>query len=174
MSINKVTSFPVVSKSVSFKSHKCENEYENPISRSTERNLAILSSVGVGGVVGAVVGGLTSCFGFKTKSVPFTVGAIAGAITFGLILPANLYNAKVNAFARQKEMDVFTRDRSLKTNLTEEVDKEVQNSEVSLDKKLDDNLKLQTANRGSALIVTGVDSKTQETKPESKKEATKA
>lgn len=50
-------------------------------------------------------------------------------------------------------MDVYSRDKELKSALTEEVHKEVLDPEVSLDKKLDDNLKLQTANRAQALLV---------------------
>ena len=74
-------------------------------------------------------------------------------VTAALALPSKLYNTAVNAFAREKEMDVYSRDKELKSALTEEVHKEVLDPEVSLDKKLDDNLKLQTANRAQALLV---------------------
>ena len=166
MNINKVgLGVPYSSKAAFFRGSKNENEYENPISRSTERNLAILGSAGTASILGLIAWGLTSCLGFKEKRTPIIWGVSAAALTLLLLLPANIYNTKVRAFAKQKEMDVFTRDRNLKTNLTEDVDKEVQNPEVSLDKKLDDNLKLQTANRGSALVVAGMNSQPQEAKP---------
>lgn len=142
-------------KSVQFKSNHREQEYENPVSRSMERNLAILSSVGVAGVVGAIAGGLTS-FATTNKKLWFGVGSAVAAITLAFTLPANIYNTKVNVFVKQKEMDVFSRDRNLKTNLTEEVDKEVLNENISLDKKLDDNLKLQMANRGAAVGIANM------------------
>ena len=50
-------------------------------------------------------------------------------------------------------MDVFSRDKELKSSLTEEVHKEVLDPNVSLDKKLDDNLKLQMSNRANGLFI---------------------
>ena len=141
-----------------------KTEYENPISRGTERNLAILSSVATSAVVGAVAGGLSSIL-FKNEAGKGFFGrnkwAIATGVTVGIVttalnLPAKLYNTKVNVYVKEKEMDVFSRDRDLKTNLTEEVGDEVKNPQVSLDKKLDDNLKLQMANRGSAIGIANV------------------
>lgn len=127
--------------------------YENPISRKTERNLAILGAFGGSAVVGAIVGGL-STFIFKSGiKAPVITGVIAGVAALALTLPSKIYHTAINAFTREKEMDIFSRDRALKSNLTEEVHKEVMNPEVSLDKKLDDNLKLQTANRAAALLV---------------------
>ena len=134
------------------------DEYENPVSRSTEKNLAVLKSVGWASAFGLLAAGLVSTFGYQGKKYPIIAGLAAAAVNLVLTLPAALYNTKVNAYVKQKEMDVFSRDRSLKTNLTEEVDKEVQNSEVSLDKKLDDNLKLQMANRGNAVGIANITS----------------
>lgn len=151
MNINKVGLMPYACKSQSFGNNKSDNEYENPVSRSMERNLAILETAGSSAILGLVAWGLSSGFQFQNKNVPRGIGAAVAALTLLLLLPSNLYNTKVRAFTRQKEMDVFTRDRSLKTNLTEDVDKEVQDKNVSLDKKLDDNLKLQMANRGNAI-----------------------
>lgn len=144
-----------LSKPVQFKSHHKEQEYENPVSRSMERNLAILSSVGVAGVVGVIAGGLSS-FATANKKLWFGIGAAVAAITLAFTLPANIYHTKVNVYVKEKEMDVFSRDRNLKTNLTEDVDKEVQDENVSLDKKLDDNLKLQMANRGAAVGIANM------------------
>ena len=158
-------------KSVSFKKNYNSGNYENPVSRGTERNLAILSGVASSAVFGAVVAGLTSCFTgeemaknaeskvkefCRAKKTAVWVGAAAAGIALLVTLPAKVYNTKVNAFVKQKEVDVFSRDRSLKSNLTEEVDKEVQDPDVSLDKKLDDNLKLQMANRGGALGIANI------------------
>lgn len=144
-------------KYVAFKEKGSSNEYENPISRDTERDLAKLQTIGTGAVIGGVAGGL-STFLLKPGNRKFgiLVGVAAGLLYFLFTLPSNLYNTKVNAFVKQKEMDVFSRDRNLKANLTEEVDTEVKNPDVSLDKKLDDNLKLQMANRGGAIGIANI------------------
>ena len=131
---------------------KAAPSYENPISRKKEKALATLSVIGGSAVLGAVVGGLVSCLKIGTKKSAF-IGVGTAVVTAALALPSKLYNTAVNAFAREKEMDVYSRDKELKSALTEEVHKEVLDPEVSLDKKLDDNLKLQTANRAQALLV---------------------
>lgn len=151
-----------------------DKNYENPISRRAEKNLAIWGSLCGSVVAGTIVGGIASSFkhppmekgsgfnGFmKAYKLSVIAGAIASAVYLAITLPAKIYNTKVNAFAKQKEMDVFSRDRSLKSNLTEEVDQEVQNPDVSLDKKLDDNLKLQMANRGAAIGIANVTAQSQ-------------
>lgn len=126
--------------------------YENPISRKKEKALATISVIGGSAVLGAVVGGLVSCLKIGGKKSAL-IGAGTAVVAAALTLPSKLYNTAVNAFAREKEMAVFSRDKELKSSLTEEVHKEVLDPDVSLDKKLDDNLKLQTANRAQALIV---------------------
>lgn len=170
MNVGKINlSTQKYSSSIGFKS-----EYENPVSRGTERNLAVLSSVTGSLVAGAVIYGLSSCLVktepmaektlsafFKAKKLPLGIGAAAAAIALLVTLPAKLYNTNVNAFVKQKEMDVFSRDRDLKSNLTEQVGQEVKDPEVNLDKKLDDNLKLQIANRGGAIAIANVTSQPQ-------------
>lgn len=144
------------------------DDYENPVSRRTERNLAILANTAGSLVLGAATFGLTSFLkpvekaekGFmnymKNHKLALAVGLAATAIAMIVTLPAKVYNTKVNAFVKQKEMDVFSRDRDLKSNLTEQVGTEVKDDKVSLDKKLDDNLKLQMANRASMVGIANV------------------
>lgn len=168
MNISKVgLSMPNYSATTNFKGNQSKDtEYENPVSRGTERNLAILKSTGGATVLGAIAAGVVSCcFNtekhagegfFKKNKVALLIGAATAAVSLAFTLPSALYNTKINAFVKQKEMDVFSRDRELKSNLTEEVDKEVKSSDVSLDKKLDDNLKLQMANRGTAIGIANV------------------
>jgi len=162
MNVGKISS---VSNRVNFKSNSQsqESEYENPISRKTERNLAVLKSVGWSSVFGLLAAGVVSSFKGEKITGKYSVltGLVTAAVGLLINLPPALYNTKVNAYVKQKEMDVFSRDRSLKTNLTEEVDQEVQDPEVSLDKKLDDNLKLQMANRGNAVGIADITSQPQ-------------
>ncbi|MBS4759300.1 MAG: hypothetical protein KHX03_01210 [Clostridium sp.] len=127
-------------------------QYENPISRKKEKALATLSVIGGSVVLGAVVAGLSTCLKLGAKKSAM-IGGVAAIIAAAFTLPSKLYNTTVNAFAREKEMNVYSRDKELKSSLTEEVHKEVLDPEVSLDKKLDDNLKLQMGNRAQGLYI---------------------
>ncbi len=133
--------------------------YENPINRNTEKNLAIWTSLGASSLVGASIAGIGSCFiqqGAKNRGWKLgAIGAAAGLITLALTLPSKIYNTKVNAFAREKEMDVFSRDRDLKSNIMEEVNKEVKNEEVSLDDKINHYTSVQMANNGNGMLIKG-------------------
>lgn len=144
---------------------KEDSNYENPISRKTERNLTVWTSLGGSALLGVIAGSLSTVFfpvaegakrTLKTSAWPIAIGAAVAGITMAFTLPSKVYNTKVNAFVKEKEMDVFSRDRDLKANLTEEVHNEVKDPEVSLDKKLDDNLKLQMANKGTALGIANI------------------
>lgn len=129
--------------------------YENPINRKTERNLAILKSSGAGVLVGGVAAGLTSCF-TKGKKPPIVVGVCAALATLGLMLPSKLYNTKVNAYAREKEMDVFSRQKSAQSNIYEDINDEINDENVSLDKKIEHYSTVRMADNGSGVMVKGV------------------
>ena len=136
-----------------------KNGYENPINRKAEKGLAIWGSIGGSALVGATAAGIGSCFiksGTAKRGLKLGgIGAAAGLITLALTLPAKLYDTKVKAFAREKEMDVFSRDRELKSNIMEEVDKEVKDEDVSLDQKINHYTTVQMANNGNGLLVKG-------------------
>ena len=157
MNVRSVGNFGSVSK-VNFAQNedtKAEQQtpgYENPISRKKEKALATLSVIGGSAVLGGIVAGLATCLKLSPKTSGL-IGLASAAASALLILPSKLYNTAVNAFAREKEMAVFSRDKELKSSLTEEVHKEVLDPEVSLDKKLEDNMKLQMANRAQGVII---------------------
>ena len=52
-------------------------------------------------------------------------------------------------------MDVFTRDRDLKSNIMEEVNKEVKDEDVDLDQKISHYTSVQMANNGNGMLVKG-------------------
>ena len=136
-----------------------KQEYENPVNRKTEQNLTVLQSSGVSLIAGVTAGGIASCLikeGAKHK-VPISVaaGAAVWILTAVLTLPAKLYDRSVKSFVREKEMDVFTRDRELKSNILTEVDKEVKDEDVSLDQKLNHYTSLQMANNGKGMLIKG-------------------
>lgn len=135
------------------------NGYENPINRRAEKGLAVWGSIGTSALVGATAAGIGSCFikaGANKRALKLGgIGAAAGLLTLALTLPAKLYNTKVNAFAREKEMDVFSRDRELKSNIMEEVDNEVKDEDVSLDQKINHYTTVQMANNGNGVMIKG-------------------
>lgn len=136
-----------------------KNGYENPINRGTEKGLAIWGSIGGSALVGGTAAGIGSCFiksGAKNRALKLSgIGVAAGLLTMALTLPAKLYNTKVKAFTREKEMDVFSRDRELKSNIMEEVDKEVKDEDVSLDQKINHYTSVQMANNGNGMLIKG-------------------
>lgn len=141
----------------SFSANK--NGYENPINRTSEKNLAIWTNIGAGTLVGATAAGIGSFFikeGAKHRAWKLSgIGAAFGLAYMALTLPAKIYNTKVNAFAREKEMDVFSRDRDLKSNIMEEVNKEVKDEDVSLDDKINHYTSVQMANNGNGVLIKG-------------------
>lgn len=141
-----------------FTSSRKEN-YENPINRGTEKGLAIWGNLGAGTLLGVSAAGIGSCFikaGTKNRALKLGgIGAGIGALYLALTLPAKLYNTKVTAFTREKEMDVFSRDRELKANIMEEVDKEVKDDNVDLDQKISHYTTVQMANNGNGMLIKG-------------------
>ncbi len=156
MKIQAVKSY---SPSVKFTSNGEKSQYENPINRKTEKGLSILGSAGTGAVLGATAGGIATCFIKETAKHRYAKAGMIGlavmAATMALTLPAKLYNTSVRAFTREKEMDVFSRDRELKSNLLTEVDKEVKDEEVPLEEKINHYATMQMATNGSGLLIKG-------------------
>ena len=126
--------------------------YENPVNRKTERGLAVLGTVGASALVGTIAAGLTTC-ATKGLKKPIAVGAAAAALTLLLTLPSKLYNTKVNAFAKEKEMDVFSRDRDAKSNMLEQINEQVQDKSVPLEEKIANYTKVQMANNGKGVLL---------------------
>ena len=132
-------------------------KYENPVNRSTEKGLAILSSSSAGLVLGAGAAGIASCFvegGFKSnKKMLAGIAALTALVYTAVNLPAKLYKTKLQSFAREKEMDVYSRETSLKSNIMEEADKEVRDKTVDLDTKINHYAAIQMANNGSGVMI---------------------
>lgn len=139
--------------SINFKS--TNSNYENPINRKTERNLAILTSSGASALAGVIAGGLTSCV-TKGKKMPIAVGVCAALATLGLMLPSKLYNTKVSAYAREKEMDVFSRQKSAQSNIYEDINEEIKDENVSLEQKINHYSTVKMADNGKGVMVKGV------------------
>lgn len=143
-----------------FTSNEKDNSgYENPINRKTESKLAVWGSIGGSVLAGATAAGIGSCF--IKSNVPHRamklggIGTVVGLVLMALTLPAKLYDTKVRAFTREKEMDVFSRDRELKANIMDEVNKEVKNEDIDLDQKINHYATVQMANNGNGMLIKG-------------------
>ena len=157
MKIQAISTNQYQAKHTNFRSKS--QGYENPVSRGTERNLAILMSVGGSALVGAIAGSLSTCFS-KIRATgwkgPIGIGVAAGLLTLGLTLPQRLYATKVNAFAREKEMDVFSRQKSAQSSIYEDINDEIKNEEVSLDQKINHYSTVKMADNGRGMMIKGV------------------
>lgn len=156
MKISAINSYSV---RPAFTSAKNKEDYENPISRGTEKGLAIWGSIGgsaLAGLTAAGIGSLMIAKGSAHRALKLGgIGTLVGLGVMALTLPAKLYDTSVKAFTREKEMDVFTRDRELKSNIMEEVNKEVQDEDVDLDQKISHYTSVQMANNGKGLLIKG-------------------
>lgn len=128
--------------------------YENPINRGTEKKLAVLSSIGVSSLIGVTAGGITSCF-TKGWKIPTGVGVAAGLASLLLALPSKLYNVGVNAFAKEKEMSVFSRQKEAQANIYNDINKEIQDEDVSLDDKIQHYTTVKMADNGNGMMIKG-------------------
>ena len=147
---------PIGINSQKYCSFKAQTNYENPVNRNTERNLAILASVGGSAIAGFIAGGAVQLVSPGHRKASFVVGVLTGLATLGLTLPSKLYNTKVNAYARQKEMDVFSRQKSAQSNIYEDIDNEIQDNNVSLDDKINHYATVKMADNGSGVMIKGV------------------
>ncbi len=150
MQISAINSY-----NTSFKSNPKKQEYENPIDRGTEKSLAVLSSIGTSAVAGAIAGGLTTCV-TEGKKIPIAVGAGAALAVLGLTLPSKLYNTSVNAYTREKEMDVFSRQKAAQNNIYEGINDELQNNDIPLSEKINHYATVKMADNGNGMMIKGV------------------
>ena len=148
---------------VSFKSNPVESNkapqkhqtyYENPIDRQTEKNLAILSTSVTSLAIGGIVAGITlMAQEIKNWKLPTALGLGAAALTLGISLPSALYNIKVKAFTREKEMDVFSRSQEAKSSILEGVNDQIHDDSVPFDDKVKNYATVQMANNGRGVMI---------------------
>lgn len=128
-----------------------ERKYENPVNRKLEYFTAVIppaaGSALLGTAVGYVVSNLT-----KKKNVGLISG-IATAIAAGaLSITTALYKANIGAVIKEKQMDVFTRERSAATTIAEKLDEQASQDE-NLDNVVNNYAKFQVGNKGGAGLI---------------------
>ena len=139
---------------VSFKNSDKKQEYENPVNRKTERNLAILGSAGTSLLTGAAGFGLATCLTANRKISGLAGAAVAG-LTLLLTLPSALYNTKVGSFTRQEQMAVFSRQKAAQKSIYEGINEEVKKEDVPLADKVDLYAKVAMADNGKGVMIKG-------------------
>lgn len=142
---------------LAFKGDDKKSKYENPINRKMEIGLAawgalalsLASGLGLALLSHNLMGSISKQMPNK-KMIAMGVGAVTTLITGALSLPGAMYNANVTGFAKEKEMNVFSREKSFQTNVMEKLDKQVKDPEADLDTSLNSYLKLNMGRKGNA------------------------
>ena len=155
MQINSIQNYSCCPKPIKFGNAEEKSNYENPINRTTEKNLAVLSCAGTSAIIGAAAFGISSCL-VQNRKVQGAVGALAGLATLALTLPSKLYNTKVGAFTREKEMDVFSRQKEAQKNIYDDVNNEIKDKYVPLDDKINHYATVTMADNAKGVMVKGV------------------
>lgn len=110
-------------------------DYENPVNRRTEKQLALLNAGGISSVTGALTAVIarsyTSCW---KHALGFGVGA--AAVTMMFAAPRFLYKSGINSYAKEKEMDVFIREKEVQKKLLTDVDEAIEEHNSDLPDKI--------------------------------------
>ncbi len=131
-----------------------DSEYKNPVSRGTERTLAAAGAAVFSGIVGTIAGFVAhNCLQGKKnpKMLGAVIGAGVGLATAAVTVTSAIYNAGVNSFIKKKNMGVFSREKSVETNLSEQIDKNTKNPEVPLRDNIDDYFKYKVGKNGNGV-----------------------
>lgn len=129
-----------LSPKVSYRGSGFENG--NPINRKMERKLAILNAGGISIITGALTTAIARSYTASWKSAGiFGIGA--SAITMLFICPRLLYKSGVKSYTKEKEMDVFTKEKEVQSKLLSDVNEAIDNHTVDLNSKLDNYSKTQ-------------------------------
>lgn len=134
-------------------------DYKNPVSMKAEYTVATLGSAVGSAVVGAVAGFVAHFV--KTakagegaqvsKKFGILVGAGVAAGAFALSIIPKLYRTSVTGFVKQKEMDVFSREKSAETTLAEKIDAQAKNDDVPLSESIGNFAKFQVGKKGNGI-----------------------
>ena len=128
-----------------------EKKYENPVNRTFEYFTAVMpplaGSLGVGGLVGGLVGSVSN-----KKRLGWASGILTALVLGGVSVTTALYKANISALIKQKQMDVFTRERSAATTIAEKLDEQASQDE-NLDNVVNNYAKFQVGNKGGAGLI---------------------
>ena len=125
---------------VSFKGR----ELGNPVNRKMERRLAIMNAGGLSVVTGAVTTAVGRSFTSSWKRAGL-IGLGAGILTMVFICPRFMYRAGIKSYAKEKEMEVFTKEKEVQRKLLTDVNDAIDEHHPDLHDKIENYAK--TMNR---------------------------
>lgn len=119
---------------VFFKGRK--NELDNPVNRKLEKRLAILNAGGISAVAGALTTAIARSYTASWKNAGmFGVGA--ALVTMMFICPRFMYKSGINSYKKEKELDVFTKEKEVQKKLLTDVNEAIDQGDSELNVKLE-------------------------------------
>ena len=119
---------------VFFKGRK--NELDNPVNRKLEKRLAILNAGGISAVAGALTTAIARSYTASWKNAGmFGIGA--GFVTMMFICPRFMYKSGINSYKKEKELDVFTKEKEVQKKLLTDVNEAIDHGVSELNVKLE-------------------------------------
>ena len=119
---------------VFFKGRK--NELDNPVNRKLEKRLAILNAGGISAVAGALTTAIARSYTASWKNAGmFGVGA--ALVTMMFICPRFMYKSGINSYKKEKELDVFTKEKEVQKKLLTDVNEAIDHGDYELNVKLE-------------------------------------
>ena len=119
---------------VSFKGQY--SEFQNPVNRRMEKRLAILNAGGVSVATGAVTTAIARSYTSSwTHASWFGLGATA--ITMLFVCPRFMYKSGIKSYTKEKELDVFTKEKEVQKKLLNDVDDAIEHHSDDLHDKLE-------------------------------------
>ena len=119
------------------------SEFKNPVNRKTEKHLAILNAGGVSAAMGAVTTAVARSYTSTWKHASY-FGIGAAFVTMMFVCPRFMYKSGINSYAKEKEMDVFTKEKEVQKKLLNDVDDAIEHYSQDLHDKLDNYSKSKT------------------------------
>lgn len=108
---------------------------ENPVNRKTEKQLALLNAGGISSVTGALTAIVARSYTSSWKHA-LTFGVGAAALTMMFAAPRFMYKSGINSCAKEKEMDVFIREKEVQKKLLTDVDEAIEEHTPDLPVKI--------------------------------------
>ena len=110
---------------------------ENPINRKTERNLALINAGGISLVTGALTTMIARSYTSSWKNaIGFGLGATA--ITMMFVAPHFLYKSGIKSYTKEKEMDVFMREKEVQRKLLKDAKHAIEENDPNVHEILKD------------------------------------
>ena len=110
--------------------------YENPVNRKMEKKLALMNAGGLSVVTGALTTVIARSYTSSWRHAG-GFGVVAAGVAMMFLTPRFLYKSKINSYAKEQEMDVFTREKEVQKKLLSDVNEAIDTHDNNIQDKLD-------------------------------------